>query len=54
MPPYQPVVDGHFLPDLPEVLATRGEVTGKNFMTGATRDEGLMAGKFEKQKVDQS
>ncbi|KAL8625654.1 hypothetical protein ACOMHN_043929 [Nucella lapillus] len=43
VPPFRPVVDGHFLPDLPEVLAAKGDVTGRHFLTGATLDEGLMA-----------
>ena len=38
-------MDGHFLPELPEVLAAKGEVTGHHFLTGATQDEGLIAGK---------
>lgn len=45
VPPFRPAVDGYFLPDLPEVLAARGEVTGHHLLTGATRDEGLIAGK---------
>ncbi|KAL8576488.1 hypothetical protein ACOMHN_003046 [Nucella lapillus] len=43
IPAFRPVVDSHFLPALPEVLAARGEVTGRNFLTGATLDEGLIA-----------
>ncbi|KAK7485339.1 hypothetical protein BaRGS_00023438, partial [Batillaria attramentaria] len=43
VPPFRPVVDGHFLPELPEVLAAKGEVTGHHMLTGATRDEGMIA-----------
>ncbi|XP_076462139.1 acetylcholinesterase-like [Babylonia areolata] len=43
IPAFRPVVDGHFLPELPEVLATKGDVTGHHFLTGATLDEGLIA-----------
>ena len=46
IPPFRPVVDGHFMPEPPEVLAARGEVTGRHFLTGATLDEGLIAGRL--------
>ncbi|XP_050400946.1 acetylcholinesterase [Patella vulgata] len=42
-PVFRPVVDGLFLPDVPEKLVKTGKINGKNFLTGATRDEGLTA-----------
>jgi para-nitrobenzyl esterase len=34
-----PVVDGHFLPDPPEVAVRRGDAAGVELMIGTTRDE---------------
>jgi len=43
-PQYRPTVDGHFLPDTPEMLAQSGEMNADTIMLGATQDEGLIAG----------
>lgn len=45
VPPFRPVVDGYFLPDTPERLAVKGPVNAKYFLTGATQDEGVIAGR---------
>ena len=46
VPQYRPVIDGHFLPQTPEELLKSGHVNANNFFTGATMDEGLIAGEF--------
>ena len=45
-PLYRPVVDGYFLPRTPEELVSLGPLNAQSFLTGATRDEGLIAGLF--------
>ena len=45
VPQYRPVVDGHFLPQPPEELVKSGHVNVDKVLTGATMDEGLIAGK---------
>ncbi|XP_041359078.1 cholinesterase-like isoform X2 [Gigantopelta aegis] len=42
VPAFRPVVDGYFLPDTPENLAVKGPINAKHFLTGATKDEGLL------------
>ncbi|XP_064605654.1 acetylcholinesterase-like [Liolophura sinensis] len=43
VPQYRPIVDGYFLPDTPEKLIVSGELNADQYMTGATKDEGLIA-----------
>ena len=47
VPAFRPVVDGYFLPDTPENLAIKGPINAKHFLTGATKDEGLIFGKVQ-------
>lgn len=43
-PQFRPVVDGYVLPDTPERLIQSGAFRAESVMTGATSDEGLIAG----------
>ncbi|KAL4236196.1 Cocaine esterase [Mactra antiquata] len=42
-PKYRPVVDGYFLPHTPEYMVENEPLNAATFMTGATKDEGLIA-----------
>ena len=44
VPQYRPVIDGQFLPHTPEELVQSGNVNVDKILTGATMDEGLIAG----------
>ena len=53
MPQYRPVIDGYFLPLTPEELILSGHMNAERFMTGATMDEGLIAGMCNKKYLKQ-
>ncbi|OWF56350.1 cholinesterase 1-like isoform X2 [Mizuhopecten yessoensis] len=42
-PQFRPVVDGYFMPDTPERMAVSGDFEVESVLTGATKDEGLIA-----------
>ena len=45
-PQFRPVVDGYVLPDTPERLIQSGGFRVESVLTGATQDEGLIAGNY--------